>query len=127
MSSGAGIRSACQDYYGVENAAFAALKGVAESSMVKLVLKGRHRADLRKDIPLLTERLSQRFFFVKTVDESQIFIDYAQYKNDLSERGEFVREVGRYELREEERLEILHAEDHPGPTCRFLFVHCYSW
>ena len=101
--------SACQDYYGVENTAFAALSGVAESSMVKLVLKGRHSADLRKDIPLLSARLSQRFFFVKVVDESQIFIDYAQYKNDLSERGEFVREVGRYEFTEAERLEILEV------------------
>jgi hypothetical protein len=43
------------------------------------------------------------------VDESQVFIDYAQYKNDLSERGEFVREVGRYQMSEEERSEILEV------------------
>jgi hypothetical protein len=41
------------------------------------------------------------------VDESRIYIDYTAFQNDLSERGEFVREVGRYELSEEERAEIL--------------------
>ena len=99
--------SACQNYYDVERAAFAALENVREENLIKLVLKGRHRADLRKDISLLTARLSQRFFFVKTVDESRPFIDYAAFAKDLSERGEFVREVSRYELNESEREEIL--------------------
>ena len=99
--------SACQNYYDVERAAFAALENVREENLIKLVLKGRHRADLRKDISLLKDRLSQRFFFVKTVDESRPFIDYAAFAKDLSERGEFVREVSRYELNESEREEIL--------------------
>ncbi len=99
--------SSCQNYYDVERAAIAALSDVREENMIKLLLKGRHRADLRKDISLLTARLSERFFFVKIVDESRPFIDYAAFAKDLSERGEFVREVGRYELSEEEREEIL--------------------
>lgn len=101
--------SACNSYYDVERTALSALSGVSAGSMVKLVLRGRHRADLRKDIPMLTGRLSQSYFFIKIADESRIFIDYAQYKNDLSERGEFVREVGRYQMSEEERLEILEV------------------
>ena len=44
---------------------------------------------------------------MKIVDESRVFIDYRQFENDLSERGEFVREVGRYEMNEELRAEIL--------------------
>jgi len=99
--------STCQNYYDVERVALAALSDVREENLVKLLLKGRHRADLRKDISLLTARLSQRFFFVKTVDESRPFIDYEAFAKDLSERGEFVREVGRYELNEAEREEIL--------------------
>ena len=62
---------------------------------------------LKKDIPLLTARLNQRFFFVKVVDESHVYVDYKQFEKDLSERGEFVRELGRYEMNEDFRAEIL--------------------
>lgn len=99
--------SACAHYYDVERAAFAALKDVSDRSMVKLVLCGRHKAALKKDISLLTARLNEEFFFARVEDESKVFIDYESYKNDLSERGEFVREVGRCALNEEMRLEIL--------------------
>ena len=75
--------------------------------MVKLVLFGNHEVGLRKDVALLSTRLSSQFFHVKVVDESRVRIDYQRYKNDLSERGEFVREVGRYALSEEDRAEIL--------------------
>ena len=101
--------SACESYYDVERAAFFALQDVRAEDIVKLVLCGRYKPYLRKDIPLLTTRLSEKFFFAKVVDESRLFIDPAQYQNDLTDRGEFVREVGRYELSDEEREEILEV------------------
>jgi hypothetical protein len=91
----------------VENSVLNALSGVRREDTVKVVLCGRYLAGLRKDIPLLTARLSQNFFHVKVVDESKLFIDYTAFEKDLSERGEFVREVGRYAMSEEERAEIL--------------------
>lgn len=99
--------SACKSYYDVETAALSALSGAKKEDMVKLMLCGNHEAGLRKDVSLLSARLSEQFFHVKVVDESRVRIDYERYKNDLSERGEFVREVGRYNLTEEERTEIL--------------------
>ena len=99
--------SACKSYYDVENAAFAALSGVKKEDVVKVVLVGNHEAGLRKDVSLLSARLSERFFYVKAVDESRVRIDYERYKNDLSERGEFVRETFRYALSDELRAEVL--------------------
>lgn len=99
--------SFCETYYDVERTVEQALALENRENMIKLILKGKHTAGLKKDIPLLTARLNQRFFFVKIVDESRVFIDYDKFKNDLSERGEFVREVGRYEMNEELRAEVL--------------------
>lgn len=99
--------SACGSYYDMETAALNALSAVKKEDVVKLVLVGSHEAGLRKDVTLLSARLSERFFHVKVVDESRARIDYERYKNDLSERGEFVREVGRYNLSEDDRAEIL--------------------
>ena len=99
--------SACQSYYDVERAVLTALVGVRGGDMVKVVLQGKHALGLRKDIPLLTSTLLQKYFFVKVVDNSRVAIDLSAFSSDLTERGEFVREVGRYELSEEERAEIL--------------------
>ncbi len=100
--------SACRSYYDVETAALAALKTAAKTEdVVKLVLCGSHEVGLRKDVSLLAARLSEQYFYVKAVDESRIRIDFEQYKNDLSERGEFVREVCRMAMSEQERAEIL--------------------
>ena len=101
--------SACAGYFDVETAALAALKDVRAEDMVKLVLCGNYKTGLRKDIPLLTARLGERFFFVKVEDESKLYFDPREYERDLTERGEFVREVGRYEMNEELRAEILEV------------------
>ena len=99
--------SACNTYYDVERTAFSALQNVKRENVVRLILVGQHTAGLKKDLPLLSHRLCENFFFVKISDESRVFIDYAAFLNDLSERGEFVREVGRYEMNEEIRSEII--------------------
>ena len=99
--------SACKNYYEVERAVLEGMNGVRRDDMVKIILRGRHCVGLRKDVTLLAARIAQYFFHVKIVDESRIYIDYTVFQNDLSERGEFVREVGRYEMSEEDRAEIL--------------------
>jgi len=99
--------SACGSYFDVERTAFEALSGANPVDIVRLTLCGRHKAGLRKDLPLLSARLCETFFFARVEDESTTYVDPAVYQNDLSELGEFVREVGRYEMNEDLRGEIL--------------------
>ena len=101
--------SACQSYFEMENAVFSALQNKKGEDLIKLVLTGRHRADLVKNISLLNERINERFFFARIEDQSRIFIDESSFKNDFSERGEFVKEVGRYEMSEDLRAEVLEV------------------
>ncbi len=101
--------TACQSYTDVENAAFSALAELQARDIVKVVLTGTPKADLRKDLPLLSARINERFFHAKALDESRPKIDYRAFQNDLTERGEFVREVGRYELNEAFRAEVLEV------------------
>ncbi len=99
--------SACKTYYDIENTAIHALSQISEKNLVKLVLCGRYQAGLKKDISLLTARLCSRCFFVKIEDESKLFFNPKDFETDLTERGEFVREVGRYEMNDDLREEIL--------------------
>ncbi|MBQ8322635.1 MAG: DNA repair exonuclease [Clostridia bacterium] len=101
--------SACNSYFDVENSVLSALGGVSEKDLVKAVLCGRHKAGLRKDISLLVSRLNERFFFAKAEDESRIALDPHEFENDLTERGEFVREAGRYEMKADFLSEVLEV------------------
>ncbi len=99
--------SYCNTYYDVERAVAQSLVDVSGANIVKVVLCGKYRAGLRKDLSMLSHRLNEHFFFAKVEDESSLYIDYTEYQNDLSERGEFVREVGRCEMNEALRADIL--------------------
>ena len=99
--------SACQSYTQVESAVFSATAQIASKDVVKLVLTGTPQAGLRKDIPLLSARLNEKFFHAKVEDITRLRLDYAAYEKDLTERGEFVREVGRYEMNEAFRAQVL--------------------
>ena len=58
---------------------------------------------------MLTLTLCERFFFAKVQDDSHPFIDVRAFENDLTERGEFVKEVGRYAMNEDFRAEVLEV------------------
>lgn len=101
--------SHCKDYFDLERAVLAQTKTFPQTDCVKCVLCGSYQTALRKDLPLLQARLSQRFFYVKLQDESRLFFDPRAYANDLTERGEFVREVGKCEMNARLKEEILEV------------------
>ena len=101
--------SACQSYFDVERETLKTLAGAPRENVILLTLCGNHKIELRKDISLLLSRLLESFFFVKIEDKSKPFFDYNAYQNELGERGEFIREAGRYEMSEELRAEVLEV------------------
>ena len=78
-----------------------------ESSLIKLVLKGKHKADYFKDLASLTEKLNQKFFYAKVYDKTTLQIDVKDYEYDKSVKGEFVRLVFSSDLNEEQKNSII--------------------
>ena len=101
--------SACKTYYEMENAVFSALRNVEQKDVCKILLRGRVAPCLKKDFALLSSRLEGRCFYIKIEDESRILFSANDYLSDVTERGEFVREVGRYAMNEHQREEILEV------------------
>lgn len=99
--------SACKTHFDVERAVETGVTNIPREHVVKIVLCGRYKEGLRKDLPMLYSLLNDRFFFAKIEDESRLFIDYKSFENDVTERGEFVREACRYEMNEDFRAEVL--------------------
>ncbi|MBE5745197.1 MAG: hypothetical protein E7355_03565 [Clostridiales bacterium] len=101
--------SACNSYADIERAAEAALCAESKENVIKLVLCGTYKEGMRKELALLSSRLCQRFFHVKAVDESRLYIDANSYANDCTERGEFIRETQRYDIEPSLKDEILEV------------------
>ena len=99
--------SACESYFDLESAVLNALAKISTNDIVKIVLCGVVSPCLRKDQALLSKRLSGRLFHVKIVDETKMRFRAEDFANDATERGEFVKEVGRYAMNEKQRAEIL--------------------
>ncbi len=75
------------------NAIAKAVETIDNSSIVKVVLTGGYDENLLKDINYLQQSFEEKFFNFKIEDNSVIKIDYDSYKNDISLKGEFVRQV----------------------------------
>lgn len=61
------------------------------NSIVRVVLTGEYELTLRKDLRILASSLSNRFYAVKIIDKSRLFIDKSKYEYDVSLKGELIR------------------------------------
>lgn len=93
------------DYSAIRSAVACALEkcGAKENDMVKIVLTGTYTLDTNKDTAQLLTLLQNTFFFAKIKDKSRMEINAENYKNDLSLKGEFVRNVLSSELSDSEK------------------------
>ncbi|OON88337.1 hypothetical protein BXO88_00660 [Oribacterium sp. C9] len=61
--------------------------------MVKLVLTGEVELEAEKSLKFISSQLSPLFYFLKIEDMTRRKIDYQNYVNDRSLKGEFIRSV----------------------------------
>ncbi len=83
------------------------LVGAREQDMVKVVLRGNVSIDANKAPEQLLKYLEGRFFFAKIKDKTRAEINADDYKNDISLKGEFVRQVLASELSDEQKQEVV--------------------
>jgi DNA repair exonuclease SbcCD nuclease subunit len=92
----------------VDNSIASALAGIPGSDIVRVVLTGRHAPELMIDTDTLLMRYSGSYYHLEIKDESGIYINPDDYKNDKSLKGEFIRLVmSRDGLSERERNRII--------------------
>lgn len=71
-----------------------AVKGrVNASDFLRVVLTGHVNALCEKNTVSLSAMLENEFYYVETVDKTELVVDYEQYAKDASLKGEFVRLV----------------------------------
>ncbi len=78
-----------------------------KNSLLKVVLKGEHSANLLLDVDYLSAKLNERFFFAKVYDKTELKISIEDYALDKSLRGEFVRTVWESDLEESVKKQVI--------------------
>ncbi len=87
--------------------ASAAVEGIPEEDLVKLVVKGYKDMDLELDLRRMERSLGRDFFFIKSYDQSIAQIDYESFRLDRSLKGEFVRLMEQQDISEADRSAII--------------------
>ncbi len=80
---------------------------IPAKDMVKVVLTGYYTVDAEKDFNYFNQAMEGRFYFLKWKDSSRLSIDYREYENMVSLKGEFVRTVMNGKETEEEKEQMI--------------------
>lgn len=84
--------------------------GITSCDMTEVVLTGQIDAEAEYSLDILTQELNDKYFCVKIKDKTKIYINYENYANDISLKGEFIRLViGDKKLDEDTRAEIIRT------------------
>ena len=75
--------------------------------MLYIRLIGKYNIDLVKQNDMLNVELNDQYYFVRIKDDSTLKINIDDYKNDISLKGEFIRNVLNSDLKENEKAEVI--------------------
>ncbi len=79
------------------------------NSLVKFVLKGMVDVECELNTEFLEEQFLEYFYFAKVYDETKLWVNYEDYANDISLKGEFVRLVLASDMTEEEKSLVIRT------------------
>ncbi len=83
------------------------LNDISVDDMVKLRLQGYYDLNLVKHVEMLEEALNEKYYFAKVSDESKLKINPRDYENDISLKGEFIRNVLSSDLSEDDKNMVI--------------------
>ncbi len=83
------------------------LNDISPDDMVKLRLTGYYDLGLIKQNEMLEESLNEKFYFGKIYDESKLKINPRDYENDISLKGEFIRNVLASDMPEDDKNMVI--------------------
>ena len=83
------------------------LNDISPDDMVKLRLTGYYDLSLIKQNEMLEETLNEKFYFGKVCDESKLKINPRDYENDISLKGEFIRNVLASDMSQDDKNAVI--------------------
>ncbi len=83
------------------------IEKIPKQNLIKIILVGKVDINSERDIDYLLKKYNEEFYYVKIYDKTTLKINYLDYENDASLKGEFIRMILKENLTEEEKKEII--------------------
>ena len=83
------------------------VKDIPEDDIVKLVLEGETIEETDIDRDYIDQKLKNKYYFSKVLDQTQLKVDYSKYEKDISLKGEFIRKVRGLECSDIEKSKMI--------------------
>ena len=83
------------------------IEKILKQNLIKIILVGKVDINSERDIDYLLKKYNEEFYYVKIYDKTTLKINYLDYENDASLKGEFIRMILKENLTEEEKKEII--------------------
>lgn len=93
----------------IENKIQENINEISNKDLVKIILTGNIDIENNIDIPYLTKKFEENFYFLKIYDKTKLKIDYTKYQYDASLKGEFIRLVLEQNLTDVEKSQIINT------------------
>lgn len=83
------------------------LKTINHEDLIQITLKGYYDLNFIKQIDTFEDILNDTYYYARIIDNSKLKIDPKQYENDISLKGEFIRNVLSSKLNSDEKNKII--------------------
>lgn len=93
------------DHAALSHAIEERVANISSEDFVRVVLIGEISEEI--DLEYLVTKFDNQFFSMKWLDRTEIAIDYTQYQNDISLKGEFIRKVLSLSMTKEDTNKII--------------------
>ena len=99
--------SDCENYIDVKRLVLLKYEDIKEKDMIKVRLVGKYNLDIFKQNEMLSDSLNEKYYFARIVDDSTLKINPRDYENDISLNGEFIRNVLKSNLSDEDKNQVI--------------------
>lgn len=99
--------SLLNDFREISNAVEKEIQNLESKDFVKIILCGQIDETTELNLEVLKNIFKDRFYFLEIQNQTETKINFQKYANDFSLKGEFVRNVQKSDLSNEEKFEII--------------------
>lgn len=100
--------SGSQNYDQIMAKIKSAISDISSEDIIKVTLTGEITEDTDIELDSYESALESQYFYIRFKDRTEIYIDYKQYENDVSLKGEFIRLVNEQQnLSDEEKTTVI--------------------
>lgn len=101
--------SSSTSYLDIRNLIYNKILDIDTNNMLHIILRGTYDISILKQNDMIEEELNEKYYFARIKDQSKLKIKAEDFKNDVSLKGEFIRNVLASDLSDMDKEKVIEA------------------